>query len=654
MQVIAPVTAAQLLDQAQVQPLLKLELYYACGWVDLTNLHGKNYVESVSFSVAGPLIKPEPSAGDWSATISNEGGIFHPDHPTSAPYNNYFKAGTKIRISLGGTYGGVRYLWRRFYGYMEEPSFSIDNAKISVKGFDLMQVLTNTKLNMPDNYWGSTAIFSTGDPGGTLGAEIYAENDAMEIGGGEANNVTGWTPTNCTFVSVADAGAGSVYVGKAFTTNINAVIKNINVGAALKSNEYRVQLDVKPVVGSPIGAIKVVISQTVGAVETTCASYTIQRIGDWTNHTFYFTALVTGPIIMAFTFITSDQTWLFDNISIKTYTSPTEYRYELPATATGIYYITLDIGYGPQISWFGARDQGKDFPTWWYNENTKQIFFDPGSRVEQGVDNLVVYYFTQQDPENVVADLLVKTDFYFNRAAALADMIYTPPGETIDRVWFEPQTTIMDAMRLICERFNYRFYFNYSGRPVFQPAAIAKTKGNQDFTFNHPHINDVDVHQERSEIFNRIIIEGEKQAQPVGIAQTMPSELKGLAESIASMHLYGIHTMTLGNHLFQDQTIIDLYAAEYLIDFKDPKWYVEFTTPWNPAPLAVGDTVRLQLRLSSMSGIGRLYDSFNFDSGVHYGDNGLIVVKWGLIRDVGISNYEVKYKCEVIDYDECD
>ena len=83
MQSITPVTSAQLLDQAQAPPLIKFEIYCCAGWKNLSDWAGENYVKSVSISLAGAKVSPEPIAGTCSATLIDEESIFHPDHPTS-------------------------------------------------------------------------------------------------------------------------------------------------------------------------------------------------------------------------------------------------------------------------------------------------------------------------------------------------------------------------------------------------------------------------------------------------------------------------------------------------------------------------------------------------------------------------------------------
>jgi hypothetical protein len=160
MQSIFPLAASDFLGKAQ-EPIIIFEIHVGGFWINLTDLAGKNYVVDISVSLAGAEMTPNPVVGTWSATISNEDGIFHPDHPTS-PYKDYFKVGRLARISVGAKYGGTDYSWQRIIGYMEAPSFSIDDMTISLNGSDYTQRLSDTQFKNPDNYWGSVSTFSTG------------------------------------------------------------------------------------------------------------------------------------------------------------------------------------------------------------------------------------------------------------------------------------------------------------------------------------------------------------------------------------------------------------------------------------------------------------------------------------------------------------
>lgn len=465
MQVIAPVTTDQLLQKGQ-QPLLKFEILYCCCWVDLTSYLKKG---SLSISTAGAEMTPRPIAGKWSATIFNKNGMFDPDEPGYAPYNEYFRVGVKVKISVGARYGGVDYYWRRIYGFMDLPNFSIHKSEVSLSGFDNTQFLADTKMKEPDNYWGSSQTFSTGDPEGTFGPEIYVEEDAMDTDDAGHNTVAPWNVrVDCTFVSVDPATSGqSLFEGRADTTDMDARIENPNVGNATIGDEYRVTFWYKKFAGSAL-PMKVNVYQDIGGNDTRCGGKSGLAATDWTKETFYFTALKTGILIMKLIFQDTGQQFRIDDISIMKYDDPLTYQYDLPVGATGVHYVELDEGAGFESVWPGR--QKKDEEGWFYNSEDRYLYFADGKRVEQGTDNLIIHYYTVQIPEEVVADLLARAGLYDNQAEALAAMIYTATSITIDKVWFKSGSTCLNAVKMLCERCNYRFYFNYGQRPVFKAA----------------------------------------------------------------------------------------------------------------------------------------------------------------------------------------
>lgn len=674
------ITDAQLLQPGKERPLLKFEIYDGVCWVDLTDLGGKNYVKNISVSSAGAEMTPRPVAGKWSATILNKNGMFDPDEDEHAPYNEYLRIGRRVKISIGSRFNGVDYYWRRIYGFMELPNFSIDDFEVSVNGMDNMQFLTDTKLRMPDNYWGSDVIKLTIASEETLGAEMYDEDDAMEIIA-DANNVDPWDVLyEAVIADVAPGGAPSTNVGRVIKDaggGINfGYVEDNDVGTVEQGKKYKVVFQylvsqaaidefavgiyktattwqattgyvigdtVEPTIPNTNNCFYVctVAGNTAGAepawpiVENggivdgtvTWATQYMDRkkMGEitgltaaiWTEESFYFIATESCAIKMRFTVTGAglDATEAdIDVISIKEVTGSSNAGYNLPDECNGPYYVTLD---GDPIYY---RNEGQG---WYYESETKRIFIEDG-RVLVDDQDLRVYYFTTQIPENVVADLLVNSGLYDTQAEALAGMIFTPTTIEIDQVWFKKGTTAIDAVKMLCERCNYRFHFNYAQRPVFDPAPAA---GATVLTFNESQISKIRDYEDRSEIRNRIVIEGQAEAQPIGPVETMPSELKGVASGVASINKYGEHTWTITNHLFQDQATIDAYLAIYLAAFKEPKWYAEFETPLNPAPLEKGDTVEWRKQ---------------------YEETGTPIDQKGIIRNIQIRNYTVTYKLEKV------
>ena len=223
MQSLGIVTAAQLAASVQT-PQAKFEIYYGGAWIDLTNLGGLNYLKTFTVSLGGATMTPAPVAGQWTAVIQNQDGIFYPQNTASA-YCGYFTTGTRVRISIGGVYGGTPVYWGRLVGVMDSPRFTLNPPEVQLQGFDYMEYLSNYKMRRPTNYWGSVAAISTVAPVVTLGSELYAGADALATSG-EANTVASWSTGGIiTVSSVSDAGGGSTYVmkclfGSAAPTNV--------------------------------------------------------------------------------------------------------------------------------------------------------------------------------------------------------------------------------------------------------------------------------------------------------------------------------------------------------------------------------------------------------------------------------------------------
>jgi len=614
MQSISPVTANQLLSAIQ-EPIAKFEIYVSAAWVNLCALGGRNYLEDWNISLGGAGMTPNPIGGTWSVTLTNENGIFHPSHPTSA-YKDYFVTGRKARLSIGGKYGGSPYYWQRIIGYMDEPKFDVTGAKVTISGSDYMKMLEDVELRTPNNYWGSSQIFSSISSEGITGAELYNEVDAMDINN-EANNVTNWSGTYCQFTSVADGGGGSTYVGKCYldeTAPTYPEVKNLNIFTPTAGKQYKFTFKYKIVTG--VNPLSVIIKQ--GSL--ILAEKTDLRQHSYTEDAVYFEAVNTDVIQICFKFYTLTQydEFRIDQFSIKEFVPYYERYYQLPSECKGPYRVILDS----EDIWQGEIDEG-----WYYEESTKRLFFDINKTVSAGTNNLTIYYFTTQAMEDVLADLLVIAGLYVNRAAALADMDYTDPAVDIDQVWFDAGTPVLNAVKKICERCGtsgYRFWFKWDGKPVFKPKP---SPGSTAFTFSsQKNIQSVDRKQDRGEIRNHIVIEGKEQAEPVNRDETIPPKLRGEDSDATSISTYGERTLTINNHLFQDQTSIDNMCSSLLAEFKDPKWYCDVMITYRPVPLEMGDRISFKERLSPS----------------------LEVATLGVIRDVKLSKWSVAYPCECV------
>jgi hypothetical protein len=652
MQAIAPVTDTQLLHPVQ-QMLYRLEVWDGAAWQDITALGGsagKNYLKSFSLSVGGPGMGPDPVAGIWTAEVNNENGIFHPYHPTSA-YSDLLRIGREVRISVGADYGGVDYYWQRLIGFMDAPRFDHASKSASIGGMDYMKLLADTELRSPDNYWGTDICIPTIATVQTLGAEIYAEGDAMDIAA-DAANVTNWTIlNNAIFADAAPAGAPSTNVGKLErdVPGTPPYAANNNVGAFTAGSTYVVSFKYARKVGSTAGEL------TCGLYESGTWTLWGQLSGltsmAWATASFQFTAGVTANGRMKFTLNTLGDplTYFYiDEISIKEKTGTGfNATYELPSDSCGPYYVALEQGSGSASACLGSGTTGTPMwfadglNGWYYDEATKVISFNSEKIVDDN-DSLLVYYYTTQVPENVVADLLVTAGLYATRAAALADMDYVATGITIDRVWFDAGTKCLTAIQKICERLNYRFWFAYDGKPHFLPAPVV---GGSVFDFPGA-IQNIGDYQDIDAVRNYVVIEGLEQAMYADTEKTQRSRFVGTSHDDVSILAYLEKTHTITNNLFQDQASVDDMAIDLIAEFKDPKWYADLQFAFNPAPLELGDTITWAFQLA-VGMFGALYGFAHYGVDL-YANVGLYVTITGIVRAIMINNGISNYKCEVV------
>lgn len=669
MQVIAPVGNADLLAPGQ-RPLMRLEIYdpVATAWRDISKLGTnpvaptvapfKNYLKDISFTSGGARMTPDPIAGQFSATISNEGNIFHPNHPTSAPYNTYFRAGTLVRISLGGNYTGVvppiKY-WPRIIGYMDQPEFSSDIYELTIKGLDYMKVLSDMKFTKEvstyvptpiDNYWGAlhnvpslptvppgVELYVPASPPGDAGATFASGSEGWDV-------VTYWVAGVGAPVKTAVAGVVSAVEIKfdTITNPRDSIIYNnvCNVGVGL---QYTCTFRYARTAGTAgsgkhlrLTLYSVATGNIVGGSGFLDPPTNFPASGAYETCSFTFTPSAADAgwldLKMVGRCFGNAMTWRVDEISIQATPPPaTEVYYAMPALCTGIYHVVLD-----GVEQWPGKQKGEG---WYYDLGTNRFWFDIDKIVAAGVgNNLFIYYYTAHALENVVADILVKAFptiygavFPANRNAALAAMSGPATGVNVDRIRFVAGSTYINAIRMICERCNYRFYFDWGGIPKF---VIAPTPGVPPpvfTTFLPQHFTSPKLYQDRSEIWNRIVIEGEKVAELVGWEDNMPSELKDEANNPASIALYGENTKSIKNILFQSIGDITAMCATLLAAYKDPKWYFDFETPYNAVPLVLGDTVQVQELLNIVGPIN--------------------VTHTCLIRNADVSRYNVTYRCEI-------
>jgi hypothetical protein len=639
MQSLGAVTTANLLRSDQ-QILQKFEIYVSSSWIDLCSFGSKNYVKGLSMKLAGAGPMPDPIAGSWSATLVNDDNIFHPNHPTSS-YKDYIRTGRKVRISLGAKYGATSYYWQRMIGYMDAPRFDAAAKEISISGSDYMQRLTDFTLKDGENYWGDSETYSSAATEEVLGAEQYTHTDALKISL-DYNSMAGWTaeiPGDLT--SQTEGGGGSTYVAQLYKPidlySHSAYIDSI--GTLTAGNVYRVTFKYRIYAGAGTPTMNFRLYAS-GASTNLMGGVNGLDSWSWTTVSFLVTANASSAriFIEAYDITMAACGFQMDVLSIKEVTSHTNTKYSLPADCNGPYLVTLNTGGGATPVFF--NDPPEKYG-WLYNETTRILEFVEGVTIDVGSSNLVIYYYTTELVEHAVARILKDAGLYASESAALSDMDYTATGVYIDRLWFEAGTMAVDAIRLLCERVNYRFWFGYDGKPYFKPAP---TLGSADFTFTaFGQIASAITFEDLNEISNAIIIEGMEQGMYSTNESNKSSRLTHTAEDSSSIGNYNEHSMTITNHLFQTQAAVDAMADTVLAAFKDPKWYFDMDISFNPVPLEMGDVVGWRVDLSTGSGV--LYGEFKYAEG-KYGVSETHVDLTGIIRDISIEDGRVKYTVE--------
>lgn len=648
MQSFAPVTPDEL--RAPIQRMLfKVEVWDGAAWRNLSDLGGKNYLKAVSVSMGGAKDSPTPTAGTWAAVVDNPLGIFHPKHPTST-WATLLQTGREVRIYVGARYGGVARYYQRMTGFMEAPTISHDSHEVEINGQDYTQLLTNTVLGevdpiaesgsgsgsteIPDQvngplHWGARASFDSKATGGA-GSELYDENDACEIGAGEADNVASWAAGPSGAVSSEGPAQESSYMLRLTRSEDWMAVgdeycQDTNVASLTAGQQYIMTFWARCVYNSSDsgGYARLQALQGTNVLQQETISST-----DWSQYTMLFTAGATAALILKYIssgkYSKAGDAIELDEISIKTYDPDTWEQYDMPPECMGPYFVTYNgdpIGQGYQDTEL----------SWHYDQGAKTVYLSEDWAIENGTDNLKIYYYTAQVLENVLADLLVYCGLYAGRAAALADLDYVPTGITIDRAWFDPNTTALAAVAKICERANYRFWFAYDGKPCFQPAPVADSI---DWTFDSwGELQALIERQDDGMVQNKVTIEG---CQRNMYQLTRDDKASDRWKATASKALGAgeiTHSKNIQNHLFQDQASCNSMAAEILAQYQDPKWYADLTAFANPVPLEIGDLVAFPTQLEPPITTG--------------GTGAVEILQMGIIRDIKLSDHQAVYKLEI-------
>jgi len=184
-------------------------------------------------------------------------------------------------------------------------------------------------------------------------------------------------------------------------------------------------------------------------------------------------------------------------------------KYSMDATCKGIYIAYLD-----NISPYNGSHLSEIYKgsEWGYLDTTNEFSFLIGNVPDfNGIapGNLKIYYYKIQVVENVVADILLSAGIFADEEEKndwLASEYVSATGYSIDRVWFNVGTSAFEAIRLLAEVVQRRFYFDYAGNPVFKPKA---SLGEEVDVFEGSDIEVESIEENIDEVYNNIIVLGE-------------------------------------------------------------------------------------------------------------------------------------------------
>lgn len=207
--------------------------------------------------------------------------------------------------------------------------------------------------------------------------------------------------------------------------------------------------------------------------------------------------------------------------------------YDMPSDCKGVYRVFLDID-AKDGSNLIEISEGSE---WTYNwEMNEFSFLDNSTPAYDGVDNLVIFYFTTQVVEEVVADVLIYAGVLnlWERKSWLENTDYvTPTGKTIDRVWFKKGTKCLEAVRLLIETVLYRFRFSEEGTAILKPKPSESDPpvmqiGRED-------VEVISKGENVDEVYNQILIVGEERGRIIKLltVSTSSAEEKTASSFIA-------------------------------------------------------------------------------------------------------------------------
>lgn len=623
MRSLSPLTLADF-TAAVVSPRNKIELYYSGSWQTpeaiISDAGGKLLV-SVSTSLGGSDPQRTVMAGNWSAEISNPAAIFHPLHPTSS-YKGVFSIGRKVRISAGLRVSGTEYLWPVMYGIVARVEFDTIGSKIKLTGYDYAQVLTDYKLReYLDLNFGGVRTFVLAD-----GSNVVP-NGTFDV------NITGWTAYNGVVSSNA-----SGYSGKCLEVATDDEIedrlgyqrgKSILTGLVV-GGLY--QFAFRAALGTQLWREVAFVAGTVeNAADVYYQQFQVEEGSGWTECTGEFIASASSIYIAlekSSPAPAASGSMLFDELTIhqvqnRTYPMTTV-EYPLEADAKGCFLLRKQVTAGPPATWENYFIN-EDF-TW--DRDTSTLTFVPDWEMPDAGAVFVAYVYEAYAPEDIVFFILANCGLYASYSEAKADAVYTATGFMIDRVGFEAGTSGLEAIRIIAERCNYRFFFQYDGKPVFKPKPAIKADGFEDLDLAAAQVANPQYIKNDKELYNRIILTGELQDRESKDDSGDKAALTSEASDAPSIAANGEKALAITNTLWQDQATIDAAAAAMLADLNTAKAYIKHDLSACPLPIEMDDTIEVDVPLV-------------------YGTGAVTATERGLVRDIKLENFDLAVTLEI-------
>lgn len=184
-------------------------------------------------------------------------------------------------------------------------------------------------------------------------------------------------------------------------------------------------------------------------------------------------------------------------------------NYNMNTDCKGIYLVYLD-----SIDPYNGEHLSEIYrqTEWGYIEEDNEFVFLAGAIPSfTGENNLKIYYFRTENVEEMVADILLEAGILADageRTTWLASDYVTPTAYSLNRAWVKIGTSALEAIRLVAEVVQYRFYFDFAGNPVFKPKG-SYTWGIEVDTFEDSSMVTENIEENIDEVYNHIIVIGE-------------------------------------------------------------------------------------------------------------------------------------------------